>query len=300
MQPHRTSRRRSAFTLTEILVVVAVIGVLVSLLLTALGGVWSSGEMTKSMNNLRQIAGWMSQYSVDNNDTVLPSRFNYRDDPYPGKARSSPSQAEGQQHSGTWSDILHTVFEVAAFPEAGVALGNDYRFDSPDKALYDLFNGSLDNPLRAAVPNSRNWMDRAGIEPPKPFGKGAQERGYPGFFAANDFFNAGWVKGPDGRFLSNGQIRFPDQSMYLVDSYIGETIEAGPRPFDSVDANPANGKPDWEVDLRYAGGTAALMLFLDGHVDTALQWENLADLESRRVRVCRLDERDATCPDGEE
>ncbi|MBT8487138.1 MAG: prepilin-type N-terminal cleavage/methylation domain-containing protein, partial [Phycisphaerae bacterium] len=72
----RTSPRRG-FTITELLVVIAVIVVLLGLLLPALAGVWSTGTMAKSMTNMRQVALWMTEYSASNNDTVLPSRFNY-------------------------------------------------------------------------------------------------------------------------------------------------------------------------------------------------------------------------------
>ncbi|MEE8147832.1 MAG: hypothetical protein V3T24_09530 [Longimicrobiales bacterium] len=85
-EPSRTIHggARGGFTLTEVLIVVGLLIVLVGLLLPALGGVWSTGQMTQSMNNLRQIGGWMQQYSVDHNDFIVPSRFDHRNDPYKG------------------------------------------------------------------------------------------------------------------------------------------------------------------------------------------------------------------------
>ena len=77
---HAGRARRRGFTLTELLIVVAVIALLVGLILPALGGVWSTGEMTRSMTSMRQIATWMQQYAVDNADHVVPSRFDHRND----------------------------------------------------------------------------------------------------------------------------------------------------------------------------------------------------------------------------
>ncbi len=57
---------RRGFTLTELMVVIGIIVVLLGLLLPALAGVFSSGRMTKSMSNMRQIGQWMRMYSSDN------------------------------------------------------------------------------------------------------------------------------------------------------------------------------------------------------------------------------------------
>ena len=48
-------RRRLAFTVVELLVVVAIIGVLVSILLPAVGAVRDSARRTQNGNNLRNI-----------------------------------------------------------------------------------------------------------------------------------------------------------------------------------------------------------------------------------------------------
>ncbi|MCZ6445597.1 MAG: prepilin-type N-terminal cleavage/methylation domain-containing protein, partial [Planctomycetota bacterium] len=197
---------RRGFTLTELMVVIGIIVVLLGLLLPALAGVFSSGLMTKSMSNMRQIGRWMRMYSSDNREFIVPSQFNYSypDCPtcYRGKVRSAADPPLGDQHKGTWSDILWTVFEGGVFPEAGVPVANggldyDYRFDSPDKKLYDLVGGDLENPFRSAALNKRNAPAGSGTGPapigdadPTPFGSGAQGIGRPGYFAANNFFDS--------------------------------------------------------------------------------------------------------------
>ena len=64
-----------AFTIVELLTVMAVIAILSAILLPVLGGVLRSGEQAESLNRMRQIGQWMQLYAQDSNDVVLPSRF---------------------------------------------------------------------------------------------------------------------------------------------------------------------------------------------------------------------------------
>ena len=272
--------RRRGFTITELLVVMGLIVLLIGILLPALAAVKSGGLMAKSMANMRQIATWMRLYSSDNREFIVPSQFDYSDNSYPGKVRSiiTAGPGHGVEHEGTWSDILWTVYEVARFPEAQVAPpegpGHEYRFDSPDIELYDIVGGDLENPFRSAAQNTDQI---AGGKGPTPFGTGAQERGRPGFFAANDFFDARPDENDQQRWFTNAQIKVPEQSMYLVDSFYGEIIQDEPGPFDRVPPGLA-GPLTIEVDFRYAGETC-LMLFMDGHVQPQGIWKNLDELQ---------------------
>ncbi len=140
----RTDRCRRGFSMTELLVVIAVIAALLGLLFPVLAGFRKSGQMTKSMGHMRQIAGWMNMYSSDNRDTVLPSQFDYSLDDYPGKVRMEVSTfpvSMGTPFMGTWADILWTEFKLGVFPEVTTqswpdGLDHDYRYDSPDGLLY--------------------------------------------------------------------------------------------------------------------------------------------------------------------
>ncbi len=299
MAPHRP--RRPGFTLTELLVVIALIAVLLSLLLPALGGVLLSGKMASSMGNLKQISEWCRMYSTDNREFIVPSRFDYDDpdpDAYRGKVRSQATI--GEPHKGTWTDILWTVCEVGAFPEAEAGqppcdLGQDYRYDSPDFRLYACRGGSMKNPFRAAAPNSfdaagSGGFQGAGTGMPTPFGPGAREKGSPGYFAANDFFSSVDTPAAPGQWYTTGEIVRPERSMYVVDSFAGETIAPLPEPF-ATDPPPPDIGFTQEVDFRYTGWTC-LMLFLDDHVEPVTRFQDLADLEDKRgIRV-----RDLTMP----
>ena len=278
--------RRRGFTITELLVVIGLIVLLIGILLPALAAVKSGGLMTKSMANMRQIATWMRLYSTDNREFILPSQFDYSANSYPGKVRSiitaGRKEEVGSEHEGTWSDILWTVYEVARFPEAQILTlpsgvpgpGQEYRFDSPDLGLYKVIGDHVENPFRSAAQNTDQIVGGTG---PTPFGTGAQERGRPGFFAANDFFDARPDENGQQRWFTNAQIKVPEQSMYLVDSFYGEIIQDEPGPFDRV-PSALVGPLTIEVDFRYAGDTC-LMLFLDGHVGPQGIWKNLDEIQ---------------------
>ena len=179
----------------------------------------------------------------------------------------------------------------------------DYRFDSPDQALYDRLGGDLENPFRSAALNKRNAPTPGGTGPapsggsdPTPFGSGAQEIGQPGYFAANNFFNADQDIDPQAKFYTTGQIKAPERSMYLVDSVAGETIEDEECPFLNGDCD-GDDFPDLEVDFRYSG--VCLMLFLDGHVEPVGQWQEICELEGldgRSIRIRSLTSNVSPCP----
>lgn len=72
----RTPRRSPrAFTLMELMIVVAVIGVLIALLLPALSGARKSAWQVKGISNMRQLAAGWHIYSLDNHEIILPGRF---------------------------------------------------------------------------------------------------------------------------------------------------------------------------------------------------------------------------------
>ena len=70
----RHARCHAAFTLVEILVVIAIIAILVSLVLVAAGRLLQQSKSTASKTNLRTIAQASTIYSTDNNGYLLSPR----------------------------------------------------------------------------------------------------------------------------------------------------------------------------------------------------------------------------------
>ena len=64
--------RRNGFTLTELLVVVAIVAVMIGLLLPALGAVKAEGRKITEMSAARQLMLGYAGYAHDNYEAVLP------------------------------------------------------------------------------------------------------------------------------------------------------------------------------------------------------------------------------------
>jgi hypothetical protein len=199
--------------------------------------------------------------------------------------RSAPTVQYGTPHMGTWTDILWTVYGNFSFPQlagapggAGV-IGHDYSTDSPDSYFYDFLPDHKGNPFRSAAPNSRVPSEGTGA---LPYGTGVkdEERGMPGYFAANDFFNADPSSPHFNGWFVTGQIVAPSRSVYAVDSFFGEVIRPLAHPWD-VSLGSC------EVEFRYAD--ACIMLMLDGSIKPQGKWQTLAELQNEhQVKVTDL------------
>src|SRR5258708_401141 len=65
------SRRRSAFSLVELLVVIGIIALLMAILLPTLGRARDAAKRTACMSNLRQLTAAWLKYSEDNRDWLV-------------------------------------------------------------------------------------------------------------------------------------------------------------------------------------------------------------------------------------
>ncbi len=306
---------RRAFTLIELIAVIAIIALLVALLLPALKVAKANSEWAASQNNMRQIALLMQGYTGDNRGHVLPSQFDHR--PISGVTYKGPMRTMmpvtpggvptelppiGTRLVGTWADILWSESKFGGFVMPKLVNGDpvlgpggepepgfyDYRYDSPDRAVYTEYGGFTANIFRSTVGMKRPFSLDETSEA-LPWGPGASNRefNHPGYFAANNFFNAApWLgagsvgvpqPGQLAKYYPASQILYPSAAVYLVDSRAGETIEPLPGPWQGT---PTVGSTDdfCQVDFRYPG-ESCIMLCLDGHVQTETKWDKIEDLQ---------------------
>lgn len=69
-QTYQSRLRQRAFTLIELLVTIAIIGILVSMLLSALSTAKAKAQRTSCLNNLRQVNLLLTSYALDNEGRV--------------------------------------------------------------------------------------------------------------------------------------------------------------------------------------------------------------------------------------
>jgi prepilin-type N-terminal cleavage/methylation domain-containing protein/prepilin-type processing-associated H-X9-DG protein len=163
----------AGFTLVEMLVVLAIVGIMAALLLSALGKAKEHGRSTVCRNNIRQLALGFLMYAEDNGETF----------PWPGgtpdRANTNPNYA-ADWCAGGQSSIGFTLSSWSApgfgmNPECGsvfpYVMSLERRpYDATFKQPYPTYlcpnTGALGEKQRVNF-SANGWMD-----PGKPFGAG--------------------------------------------------------------------------------------------------------------------------------
>jgi len=143
--PDQSHRERLAFTLVELLVVIAMIGIIAALLLTAVSQAKGRAQRTQCANNLRQLGIALQGFVVGNN--VYPLYVNpvYSNGTFQGFASAWRSDLQNELYArflirvkesspGSYpaEGIWHcpSAYRPASFPNQPVLGYNDYGYNS--------------------------------------------------------------------------------------------------------------------------------------------------------------------------
>ncbi len=126
----------SGFTLTELLVVLATLGILTALLLPALAGTQPRSKAYQCLNNMRQLALAWTLYASENNEQLAINNDPHANGSY--LFNGSPSWATGQIDWTAGSFNTNTAYLVNdAYSLLGGYLGRNYQvFACPAAAYY--------------------------------------------------------------------------------------------------------------------------------------------------------------------
>lgn len=148
----RDGGRRHAFTMVELLTVIAILGVLLAILLPVLGRARTAGQSVTCLSNLRQISIGFQLFAEQNNNTL----------PDPAQ-----TQVSWEQSISPYVQI-RTAFNCPADSELFAAVGSSYDWRDTGKPDTTLAGRDLNSIRRSdavmafdALPawHTRNWLN---------------------------------------------------------------------------------------------------------------------------------------------
>jgi prepilin-type N-terminal cleavage/methylation domain-containing protein len=221
-------RRRSGFTLVELLVVITIIAVLAAVALFATRGIRKKAMQANAISSLRQIAACSASYSMENNGDINTMRWG--GDPKEG--------GPGIWLSNTfWGRLQPYIF-------GDIAANNQKMLGSEiNRCLDGLFNSpDADSMAGTFISNARIYHDTSGLPVPIAFNTNLHK----------------W-----GSFLKTSS--FDDPSRILYSTYgSGFFSEADGKSYVPV---PTDKSMALKSKIYYFDDRTVAASFLDGHME---------------------------------
>jgi prepilin-type N-terminal cleavage/methylation domain-containing protein len=150
--------KNKKFTLIELMVVIAIIGILASILMPSLSKARDKALKAVCLNNMKQIGTLMAIYLDSNNDRYASSKNNNTWDDklsdYDGRNLTSAQKDSANIGFGEFGDMNHSLYQC---PKDIVV-----RSQPKEKRSYSLASGSS-NPFnyRRGISNTNGWTQLA-------------------------------------------------------------------------------------------------------------------------------------------
>ncbi|MBC8135998.1 MAG: prepilin-type N-terminal cleavage/methylation domain-containing protein [Fibrella sp.] len=247
------ARQKSAFTLIELLIVIAIIAILAAILMPVFAQAREKARATSCMSNLKQISGGVLMYAQDNEEGIVGWMRRY-----------DPSDVSYRQWY--WPDRLQPyVKSGGSTPASGVMACPSWATEKLTKAVGapDCYNDPT--VLNSFLPSTANYSNYSLVfgvqleslnDPANGFGDGSQT--YPYWLSAGSNWIAQDSGGsrPDLDFTRTlGEVVRPTETVMLGDGGTWFKISGG-----SVNSITVLGCESAEMHIK--GGN---FVFFDGH-----------------------------------
>lgn len=157
-----TARQKPAFTLIELLIVIAIIGLLVSILVPALSRAREVSRRTICASNLRQFGIALLSYAQDN-ESWLPAKSLPNSAGATVAARARAQHGSSSQYGPNFAGLVRDVIERRVTRESGTELGGMAQpqyFPDPKIMLCpsDRYNNPPGTRFTGAPPFDKLWQ----------------------------------------------------------------------------------------------------------------------------------------------